>query len=109
MTIKTEGYNIPKVTVSETLTAGTAKTVGTQEDFDKLYALCDKSGIATVSGKIGSTSYVGTGFVQCDGEGMEFDTITNKNNTPIFISIHIYMSGEDMKAKATVTSLTSNS
>lgn len=60
MKIKTDGYNIPRVTITTALTADTKTEVGNYADYDQFKNMTDKSGIFRGFITIGTTPLNGT-------------------------------------------------
>ena len=79
MILSSHGYNIPTVTISNTVSIDAETKVGTVEDFDTVLGCIKNSGLAFVDMMLGSQRM--KGFVVCspyaDDDGIEFHTISS--------------------------------
>ena len=52
MNITTQGYNVPKISFGTSITPSTSTVIGTKDEFQQLYNMCEASGIAIVDATI---------------------------------------------------------
>lgn len=103
MLITTKGYNVPTVTIEESLTPSTETVVGTRDDFQKLRDLAENSGLVRFKGKVSGNKMYGTGLANVDAfDQLELVFTTNYNDTPVVISVHV----EDAENDQCVATLT---
>ena len=104
MIINSKSYNIPDVTISETLSVGTT-VVGTQADYNRIVNLVKESGLLFCKAKIGDADLSGSMVCNMGPGGFEAFTITNQGNTLRLILVYCYMDDDDFKIDLTVSSL----
>ena len=104
MYIENRGYNIPKVTVTGTLTTG-SNTVGTEKEYNKLRNLVSSSGVFYGEMNLGGDSLKGTMICNVADSGIEMFTITNYGNNLRVIIGYLVVSEGDAVLNLTVTEL----
>lgn len=105
MIISNCNYNVPEITIEENLTPDVETVVGTKEEFDSLYSICTKSGLARVNAKISNVEMHGTMLANWDSIGLEFVTVTNQYGSGRAMIAHLEPDGDDAKVTITVKSL----
>lgn len=102
MNITTQGYNVPKISFGTSITPSISTVIGTKDEFQQLYNMCEASGIAIVDAIISNNRMQGAMFGHCDGVGIELATVTNQYNVSQFVSAHVELN-EDDECVVTVT------
>lgn len=105
MVIKNRSYNIPKVTLSTTLTIGT-NNVGTETEYNKLRSLVAESGLLYVEADLSGADMKGTMICNVADNGIEMFTITNYGNNPKIIIGYLIVDDGDALLTLTVVDLT---
>lgn len=105
MDIKTQGYNIPEVTISQAITLGTKTEIGTAAEGNQLAKMVEQSGLLIVScvadgnplrGSVLANHYYGGAE-----EGVDFGGVTNYGGSAYAIAGS--MSIESGKSYVTMT------
>lgn len=104
MIIKNRSYNIPKVTLSTTLTTG-ANTVGTESDYYKIREIVSESGILYGEMNLSGMDLKGSMICNVADSGIEMFTVTNYGSTVRIIIIYLTISDGDAIATITVKEL----
>lgn len=104
MYIENRGYNIPKVTVTGTLTTG-SNVVGTEKEYNKLRNLVSSSGIFYGKMNLGGDNLKGTMICNVADSGIEMFTITNYGNNLRVIIGYLVVNEGDAILNLTVTEL----
>lgn len=102
MDIKNRSYNIPKVTVSGTITIGTNK-VGTEVEYNKLRSLVKESGLFYGEMNLAGANMKGVMICNVADGGIEMFTVTNYGNQPKVIIGYLIV--DDGDALLTLTAL----
>lgn len=98
MKISTYGYNVPIVELEEPVTIAEQATVGDLEDFKKLNAFIDVSGVVQLKAVISETAFIGTLIASPTATGFELSGIsTIGNETPYVIHAAFVIDGADLK------------
>lgn len=105
MVIKNRSYNIPKVTLSETLTTGVNK-VGTEADYNKIRSLVSESGLLYAEVNLSGADLKGTMICNVADSGIEMCTITNYGNNPRIIIGYLVVDDGDAYLNLTILDLT---
>lgn len=105
MVIENRSYNIPKVTVSGTLTAGTNK-VGTEAEYNKLRSLVAESGLFYGEMNLSGANMKGSMICNVADSGIEMFTVTNYGNNPRIIIGYLIVDEGDALLTLTVLDLT---
>lgn len=105
MVIENRSYNIPKVTLSETLVAGTNK-VGTEAEYNKLRSLVSDSGLFYAEADLSGANMKGTMVCNVADGGIEMYTVTNYGNNPKVIIGYLIVEDGDAYLNLTVLDLT---
>ena len=107
MLIKSRGYNVPEVAISTALTSGTKTKIGSVEEHDKLLAIVKKSGVCRGHFELGGQEMDGTAMVnfEVDGTGMEFNIITNHDDTPVMVSLWVVQEDDGCYCTPSIISL----
>lgn len=105
MIIENRSYNIPKVTLSETLTAGINK-VGTEGEYNKLRSLVSDSGLFYAEVNLSGDIMKGTMICNVADGGIEMYTVTNYGNNPKIIIGYLVVEDGDTYLNLTILDLT---
>lgn len=105
MVIENRSYNIPKVTLSGTLTTGTNK-VGTEAEYNKLRSLVSESGLFYAEVNLAGADMKGSMICNVADGGIEMFTITNYGNNPKIIIGYLIVDDGDALLTLTVLDLT---
>lgn len=105
MVIENRSYNIPKVTVSGTLTAGSNK-VGTEADYNKLRSLVSESGLFYGEMNLSGANLKGSMICNVADGGIEMYAVTNYGNDPRIIIGYLTVDDGDAFINLTVVNLT---
>lgn len=105
MDIKTQGYNIPEVTISQAITLGTKTEIGTAAEGNQLAKMVEQSGLMIVSctadGNALRGSVLANHYYGGAEEGVDFGGVTNYGGSAYAIAGS--MSIESGKAYVTMT------
>ena len=104
MIIENRSYNIPKVTVSGTITAGNNK-VGTEAEYNKLRSLVSDSGLFYGEMNLSGANMKGSMICNVADEGIEMFTVTNYGNNPRIIIGYLIVDNGDALLNLTVLDL----
>lgn len=105
MVIENRSYNIPKVTVSGTLSTGT-NIVGTEAEYNKLRSLVAESGLFYGEMNLSGANMKGSMICNLADGGIEMFTVTNYGNNPRIIIGYLVVNDGDAVLNLTVVSLT---
>lgn len=101
MVIKNGSYNIPKITISGTLSTG-SNIVGSESDYYKIRELVSESGIIYGEMNLSGMNLKGSMVCNVADGGIEMFTITNYGNTVRIIIAYLTISDGDAIATITV-------
>lgn len=104
MIIENRGYNIPKVTVTGTLTTG-SNVVGTEDEYNKLRNIVSSSGMFYGEVNLAGDNLKGTMICNVADEGIEMFTITNYGNELRVIVGYLVVDDRDAVLNLTIASL----
>lgn len=106
MDIKTQGYNVAEVVLTDAVTPGTKTEVGTAKEFEQLAKLVQNSGLMIVSGIIGGNAMKGSVLANYYSDdnvtGIDFGGVTNYGYSPSIIAGSLEIES-DGKAYVTMT------
>ncbi len=106
MDIKTQGYNVAEVVLTDAVTPGTKTEVGTAKEFEQLAKLVQNSGLMIVSGTIGGNAMRGSVLANYYSDdnvtGIDFGGVTNFGYSPSIIAGSLEIES-DGKAYVTLT------
>lgn len=112
MDIKTQGYNIPVITISEAITLGTKTEIGTAAEGNQIAKLVEQSGLMIVNcvadGNALRGSVLANHFYGGADEGVDFGGVTNYGGSAYAIAGTMSIEGSKAYVTMTMTALGAN-
>lgn len=107
MKVMNSVYNVMSIEIEDTLTSGVAAVIGTNEDYEMIKKVANKSGLLRIKAKIGSVPMYGTLNVNpwCLEDKLELSCVTYGGGALAAVIATLEPSDDGMKGTVTIIPL----